>query len=200
MLKTSGHVKKYYKPCCTLYESFKDKKSQPTFEEFLKSVEKESQTFSDKDEQLVFKGDMLEILAEIFFKAFSNSPTVGLSDYTPIPLEEDYGVDGTGTNAAGTPCAVQVKYRDNPLESVRYSEIARTYTSGQIQLGLSLDKNDCIFVFTSAYDVTVSCKTVFDKKLRVLNRDIIAKEIDNNESFWNFAFNEIKDTLLPGKP
>jgi hypothetical protein len=80
---------------------------------------------------------------------------------------------------------------------VTYKELARTYTSGRIQLGLDLEGNDCIYVFTTAMGVNIQCQTVFKGMLRVLNREIIGREINNNASFWLLAFNEVKSTLLP---
>lgn len=207
MLKTAGHVKKYYKQCCSIYDVLKNQtnplydvleKQTNTFEFFLSEVNRFSNQISDSEEQNVFRGDMLEILAEIFFGAFASDPAVGLKDYVPVPLDKDYGVDGIGVNAAGTKCAVQVKYRKNPLDKITYSEVARTFTSGIMQLKLPLfEGQDNIFIFTSAYDVTVACKTVFENKIHVLNRDVIKNKIDNNVNFWNYAYEQIKDTLLP---
>lgn len=200
MLKTAGHVKKYYKECCVLFEDFKQREGKDaTLKEYMKTVMYQAKDLSDEDARNIFKGDMLEVLAEIFFKAFSNSPQVGLSDYNPVPLEEDYGVDGFGVNAAGKQCAVQIKYRANPKDSVLYSEMARTYTSATIQLKIHLEGADCLYVFTTAQDVTPACRTVFGKMLRVINREIISNEINNNVNFWNFAYEEIKNTLLGGE-
>lgn len=197
MLKTAGHVKKYYKPCCILYEEFKNRQGNNiTLKEFMKFVEKEAIGIEDDDQRMTFKGDMLEILAELFFKAFSNSPQVGLTEYEPVPLEKDYGVDGFGVNAAGKKCAVQIKYRSNPEDSVLYSEMARTYTSAIIQLNIPLEGDDCLYVFTTAFGVTVACETVFGKKLRVISKSIISNEINNNVSFWDMAYKEIEETLL----
>lgn len=200
MLKTAGHVKKYYKECCLLYEDFKQKEGKgSTLKEFMKTITNQSKEISDEEAKLVFKGDMLEILADIFFKAFANSPQVGLTEYNPVPLEEDYGVDGFGVNAAGKQCAVQIKYRANPKDSVLYAEMARTYTSAVIQLKIPLEGEDCLYVFTTADDVTPACRTVFGKMLRVINKEIISNEINNNVNFWNFAYEEIKNTLLGGE-
>lgn len=197
MLKTAGHVKKYYKPCCTLYEDFKNRQgTNATLKEFMKFIKKEALKITDDEESQVFKGDMLEILAEIFFKTFSNSPQVGLTNYEPVPLEKDYGVDGFGVNAAGKKCAVQIKYRSNPEDSVTYPELARTYTSAVIQLKIPLEGDDCLYVFTTAFGVTHPCETVFGKKLRVISKDIISNEINNNVSFWDVAYKEIEETLL----
>lgn len=196
MLKTSGHVKAYYKECAEIYEDFKQRNGvDAIFQGFIGKVEALSKNFPDTDAAYKFKGDMLEILAEIFFKAFSCSPTVGLSDYTPIPIEEDYGVDGKGINAAGKECVVQMKFRANPMELVKYEEMAKTYTSGRMQLKIPLEGDNCVYVFTTAIGVTIACQTVFGKSLRVISRDIIANEIDNNVNFWNFAYNEIENTL-----
>lgn len=197
MLKVAGHLKKHYKPVCLIFEDFKNRGAQgATLEEYMKAIEGHAVSYADEDEQNTFKGDMLEILAEIFFKAFENSPVVGLREYAPIPLEDDYGVDGKGINAIGKHCAVQSKYRSNPFELITYAEIARTYASGRIQLGLDLEGGDCIYVFTTAMGVNIQCQTVFKSMLRVLNKEVIGKEINNNISFWGYAFKEVAETLL----
>lgn len=197
MFKTAGHVAKHYKPCCIIFEDFKNRGgSNATIEEYVKAVEHHAAGIKDLDARMAFKGDMLEILAEMFFKAFANDPRVGLKDYEPVPIEEDYGVDGRGTNASGKQCAVQVKYRVNPLDFPTYAEIARTYASGRIQLGLDLQGDDCIFVFTTANAVSIACHAVFKKMIRVLDRRIIGTEINNNVSFWQLAYDEIEETLL----
>jgi hypothetical protein len=180
MLKTSGHVKAYYTECADLYEDFKQRKGvDTTFQVFINKVEALSKSFPDVDAGYKFKGDML----------------VGLSDYTPIPIEEDYGVDGKGINAAGTECVVQIKFRANPLDLVTYEEMAKTDTSGKRQLNIPLDGDNCVYVFTTANGVTIACQTVFGKALRVISKDIIANEIDNNVNFWNLAYTEIESTL-----
>ena len=199
MLKTVGHVKKHYKPCCTIFEDFMKRNGvNATFDAFLVEIDKWAVKITDPDQQDMFRGDMLEILAEMFFGAFPNDPAVGLTDYTPVPLPQDYGVDGVGKNAAGTDCAVQIKYRGNPTNLVTYPEIARTFTSAVLQMNLPLyNGQDSIFIFTSAYDVTVACKTVMGNKIHVLSRGIIQNKIDNNINFWNHAYKEISSTLLP---
>ena len=74
MLKTSGHVKTHYKECCLLYEDFKSRNGvDATLQAFIGSVEGFANAKSEED-KYAFKGDMLEILAEIFFKAFANDP------------------------------------------------------------------------------------------------------------------------------
>ena len=203
MLKTAGHVKKHYKACCTIFDVFNNRRGVGvTFEDYLVEIEKWASKIQDpnpviqQDKRNTFRGDMLEVLAEIFFGAFANDPAVGLTGYTPVPLPKDYGVDGVGNNAAGTDCAVQVKYRGDPTDLVTYAEIARTFTSAVLQMNLPLyNGSDNIFIFTSAYDVTVACKTVMGNKIHILNRGIIQNKIDNSVSFWEYAFNEVREVF-----
>lgn len=199
MLKTAGHVKKHYLPCCVIYEDFLGRGSNnSTLAEFMKAIESHASEIEDYNEQLAFKGDMLEIFADIFFKAFSADPAIGLVDYEPVPLEEDYGVDGFGVNAAGNKVPVQVKYRSNPKESVLYAEVARTYTSAKLQLKIPCEGKDSVYVFTTADDTTIACQTVFGEMCRVINRQLITHYVDYNENFWKAAYNEIEQTLLGG--
>lgn len=197
MMKTAGHVKKHYVTCCQIFEDFKNRNgNNATLSEYMKEVEEHTKKIEIPDEALTLKGDMLEILAELFFKAFANDPRIGLKDYEPVALEEDYGVDGFGINAAGVKVPVQVKYRSNPQDLVLYAEIARTYTSAMIQLKIPVQGKDSIYVFTTASGVTVACSTVFGDMLRIIHGDIIREQINNNISFWDMAFEEIKETLL----
>jgi hypothetical protein len=65
-----------------------------------------------------------------------------------------------------------------------------------VQLDIKVEGADSLYVFTTANDVTVACKTVFKDMLRVINGTIIRDQIDNNVSFWGVAYEEIKETLL----
>jgi len=163
-----------------------------SFREFKNIVEKIS---VNKIDPLKFKGDCLEIFAEIFFKAFSNDASFGLVDYTPIDIENDYGVDGVGYNADNRKVAVQVKYRSNPMDLVLYEEIAKTFTSGMKMLDLDLMHKQSVYVFTTAVGVTPSCQKVLGNSLVVINSDIISEQVDNNTNFWEFAFQEVYNYL-----
>lgn len=190
-----GKIIAYDKSCCIIYDDFFNRAGVlATLDEFKKKLEELALEYPE-DERNVFKGDMFETFAEIFFNAFPNDPRVGLTEYTPVRLEDDYGVDGYGVNAAGKQCAVQVKYRSNPLDSITYGELSKTYTSSMLYQWVPLSGDNCLYVFTTAYDVTPPNNTVFKKMIRVISHKIISQEIDNNVNFWKFAYNEIKDTL-----
>lgn len=134
-----------------------------------------------------FKGDMLEILGDIFFNIYSSDPAVGLIDYHSVPIDEDYGVDGIGVNVNGDQVAVQMKYKANPLIKIEYKEIARTYCAGREIHNLSLENNDTIIVFTTGNGMTSALQRVLRNKVRVIDRKIIAGFIDDNQNFWTQA-------------
>ena len=163
------------------------------FRDFINTIERDAPR--DQDEANKFKGDSLEIFAEIFFNSFENDPSVGLVDYLPIAIENDYGVDAVGYNADNRKVAVQVKYRSNPLELVKYEEISKTYTSGTLMLDLDLSHKQSLYVFTTSVGVTPACQKVFGNRLVVINLDIIKHYVDNNANFWGYAFQEVYNYL-----
>lgn len=162
-------------------------------EKFSKVIDNES----EEHPAYKFKGDMLEILGEIFFVILSADPAVGLINYRSIPIDEDYGVDGIGTNVNGDQVVVQMKYKANPLVKIEYKEISRTYNSGiEIHnIPLYLPKDNTIFIFTTGNGITPALRTVNKNKVRVIDRKIISGLIDNNKSFWLQAEELIMNTL-----
>jgi hypothetical protein len=152
-------------------------------------------SFRDDDERQQFKGDVLEVLSEVFFTRFCSDPRMGLTDYTPIDVTNDYGVDATGINANGDLAMVQVKYRGNPKDVVTYAEIARTFTAGVLRHKLDPTKDKTVFVFTTANDVSHQCKTVLGDKLVVVNRPFLKRTIDNNKNFWALCLADIQQYI-----
>lgn len=120
---------------------------------------------------------------------------VGLTDYTPIPLTEDYGVDAMGLNPNGHRAAVQVKFRGNPDDSVTYAELARTFTSGLIKHQLDLMQSSTLYVLTTARDVTPQARHVLGDRIVLIHLDVLKTKVDNNLNFWPFALREVEETL-----
>jgi len=183
----ANHATEYYNLFLDFHEN------GGTLKKFVERIEKLSEEirFYNEDERNKFKGDSLEILAEIFFMNFASDEAVGLRDYAPVPLDEDYGVDATGINANGHRSVVQVKYRANPLEMITYEDIAKTAINGIYNFQLDKDQIHNIFIFTTSNHLSVQCKTFFGERLVFINREIIRNKIDNNANFWDFAFKEI---------
>ena len=152
----------------------------------------------DMDAQNKFKGDMLEVFAEIFFALYHADPEFGLQhDYEPVDISDDFGVDSRATNVAGHKSVVQIKYRSNPDEVISYADIARTYTSALCQFHIEdVFKHDrTVFLFTNAGGVTGAFTTVMQRKTVILTMGFIASKVDNNDSFWKEAYQLIFRTL-----
>ena len=151
----------------------------------------------DIDAQNKFKGDMLEVFAEIFFAQFEVDPEFGLHDYIPVEIGDDFGVDARAINPSGHNSVVQVKYRSNPEDVISYADIARTYTSALCQFHIDdvYKHNNTVFLFTNAGGVTGAFTTVMQRKTVILTRSFIASKVDNNEAFWKESYQLIYRTL-----
>lgn len=144
-----------------------------------------------------FKGDMLEVLSEIFFNCFGADEAIGIKEYSPIELNSDFGVDAIGKNVNNHNCVVQIKYRKNVNNLIEYSDISKTYTSALLQLNIPdvYLHDHTIYLFTTASGVTGSFEKVMKNKVVIINRSIISTKIDNNKTFWEFASKEIGSSL-----
>lgn len=151
----------------------------------------------DDDTKNKFKGDMLEVFSEIFFKQFESDESLGITEYQPIEINDDYGVDARGINVNGKQSAIQVKYRSNPEDRISYADIARTFTSAVLQLHMKdvIDNDRTVFLFTNAGGVTGAFDTVMQKKTVIITRSIISTKVDNNVTFWQNAYDLIYKTL-----
>ena len=153
--------------------------------------------YTQKDEINVFKGDMLEFFAWMFFNAFKNDESLGLTDYKAVELDSDFGVDATGRNVNGRESVIQVKYRKNPTDLIAYADIARTFTSALCQLHINdvYTFNHTVFLFTTANGVSGAFDKVMGEKCVIVSRGIIATKIDNNVSFWTECYNKVFEML-----
>ena len=151
----------------------------------------------DEDARNKFKGDMLEVFSEIFFYQFQTDEALGITEYQPIEINDDYGVDARGINVNGKQTAIQVKYRSDPDARIKYDDIARTFTSAVLQLHMKdvIDNDRTVFLFTNAGGVTGAFDTVMQKKTVIITRAVIATKVDNNVTFWKNAFDMMWKTL-----
>ena len=176
-----------------LYDRWSQKTSHQTINEWINDVEVLANTMPDNDSSLKLRGDMLEVLSEIFFNAFQNDEAVGIKDYVPVAIDEDYGVDATGINPNGIKVAVQCKYKN--FEPVTYTELAKTFTSGLLILKCDLMQANSIYVFTTAVAFSSAVDKNLGSKVVKIDRNVISRKIDNNRTFWQFAYDEIFSTL-----
>lgn len=175
------------------YNRWSQKTSFQTINEWINDVESIASKIPDNDSSLKFRGDMLEVLSEIFFNSFENDEAVGIKEYSPISIDEDFGVDAVGINPNGTKVAVQCKYKN--FDPVTYSELAKTFTSGLLVLKCDLMEKNSIYVFTTAVTFTSAVDKNLGSKVVKIDRNIISRKIDNNRSFWLNAYNLIFEFL-----
>ena len=200
-LLTEIQVAKYMKECVAIYHPDTGVRTIDAFVRMVDDlsdayVENRGTPIEDHDKANSFKGDMFEVLGEIFFGEFGSDPKVGVKNYRVVPLVEDYGVDAIGTNVVGNEVAIQYKFRSNPSDAIEYSDIAKTYTAGRIRHHLPLDADDTIMVVTTCNSVNKHVKAVFGTKVRLISRDIMgANRIDNNVLFWIEAEQRVVATI-----
>lgn len=168
-----------------------------TFRQWNNEVIRLSYRIDDEDTRNKFKGDMLEVFAEIFFAQFQSDEAVGITEYTPIDINDDFGVDATGKNVNGHQSAIQVKFRSNPTELISYADIARTYTSALMQLHMNdvYEHDHTVYLFTNANGITGAFTKVMQNKCVIITKNEIKTKVDNNLTFWDNAYRMIFETL-----
>lgn len=145
---------------------------------------------------LKFRGDLFEIFAEIFFKINDADNRIGVFGYEPVQSHDDNGVDGTSKNINGINTTIQVKYRMNPMYSLKERDIKQFAFQSILKYGVDLNQDNNMVVFTNCQGLHwYTDSNVFQNKLRAINGDMISRMIDNNEGFWNSAKNLINETL-----
>ena len=161
------------------------------------SSPKQLEGFLYSNELNKFRGDMLEVFAEIFFTVFGADEGVGISSYEPMDIGSDFGVDAIGRNVNGHNVAIQVKYRSNPSDVICYADIARTFTSAALQLNMVdvIAHDHTIYLFTTANGVTGAFDKVMGRKCVIVDKAIIQHKVDNNKEFWLRAYDMMNETV-----
>ncbi len=188
--------------------SFLEILQKRTFGEFLSTIDEISDSaaeygYSDSEIEeetklgkYKFIGDLFEIFAEAFFIQFQSDNRVGVFDYKPVSADDDNGVDGFGKNINGLPCTIQVKYRGNPTYTLKERDIKQFPYQSVINYGVDWRAIGNMVVFTNCVGLHwYTDSKVFDKRIRVINGDMISQMIDNNEGFWNTFKNLISNSV-----
>lgn len=137
----------------------------------------------DIDARMAFRGDALEVLAEYLMKVMPTGHNAGLSDYLPVPLKEDFGVDAVGAKN-GVKVMVQCKFRSNRKDLVHYADLARTFTHGVLRFGMDPAARKNLWLVTTADDANHISKDILGKNLHVLGYGFLSKNLDGNQDFW----------------
>lgn len=166
---------------------------------WISRIENESRVHfpaSDQDdERNKFKGDQLEVFAEIFYRLYETDERFGLRNYIPSLSLSDYGVDGTGINVNKQVSAVQIKFRLNPTDMITYEDLAKTDADARRYHNIDTLKKASIHLFTTTNEVSYQAKNFFKDSLIILDRSYLASKLDGNHNFWNIAQQCVQYTL-----
>jgi hypothetical protein len=135
-------------------------------------------------------GDGMEVFVEGLIKLTENDNRIGISNYEPYPIQNDYGLDGVGDNIIGEKSVVQIKYRIDPtVWLTRNNDNLGAF----IEQGLILE--DVTFtgeaprhyIFTSAAGVARKTmeETWNNANIKVYGIGDIKKLIGGHTNFWN---------------
>jgi hypothetical protein len=148
----------------------------------------------DPEEHFTFRGDALELLTEFLMKSNSLANNQGVLNFKSVPLRDDFGVDATGTKN-GVNIVIQCKFKHNPLTTIRYSDLARTFAQGILKFKLDPAAKNNLWLVTTGQDANMIANEVFGSHLHVLNRNHLSRQVDGNTDFWN-AFLKSYDSSL----
>lgn len=137
-------------------------------------------------------GGLFECFHILFNRVFENDPEVGLKCYSVTTNSNDHGVDAVGINSNGIKVVCQDKFRNNVRDLITYGDISKTYTSGQIHFDIDTNKNYSIWLFTTGTPSHILTND-FGLRLKVIDRKLIARKIDNNHSFWEECWRLIQN-------
>jgi len=175
------------------------------FSQFTYRLEKYAELDTDRYPRDQFLGDGFEFFAELFFKHFKDSPTIGVHEYHPL-RGLDNGVDAYGINMNLKHCAFQIKYRSNGSQLLTAEDGLNSFMA---ESSIPVDKWGAIervdylrnkvaptlFIFTSAKGLHWYTETVkFRGLVKVFGRKEIKQYVDDNLGFWK-SINDIIDTL-----
>lgn len=172
--------------CPDIDKLFKDvtKMSQ-----FKSKLEKMSTKQTDRYPQHKFVGDGFEMFVEIFIKIFECDNRLGISEYTPITVGQDNGVDGYGVNINGEKCAIQVKFRGDTNKKLTATEdkldsfITESVLNEVYPVPGTSFKH---FVFTTAEDLHYyTDNEKFRNTVMCFGWSKFRQMTDNNLPFWN---------------
>lgn len=148
-----------------------------------------------------FRGDMLEIFAEFFFKVQPLDNRFGLKNYTPCDASEDFGCDGTGYNCKDKKCAVQIKYRANPMsrgdDQITYSMISNTVSDGLYRHKCHLFEPETIFLFTTASKNSLAhtIDEFYGNHMVYICKEQLESVVNGHETFWQEFYKMISDSV-----
>lgn len=172
-----------------------------TLDSLMKKIISESSNFQKYGliDSNKFKGDIFEIFAEIFFKINSGDNRIGICNYSPVSISEDYGVDGHGTGINGNPATVQIKFRSNKSDQLVQADIKQFPLKSHYDFQVKMEDSNNMIVFNTCSGLHYKTRDeMFNGKVREINYSHIKNFIDNNYCFW-ITLNQIIENTINTK-
>lgn len=184
MLKHS-FIKKYPHQVKSLFQGVT---SWNDFNKNLHSTAESLKLYYKYDDTL---GDGMEVFVEGLILLNENHLGVGISNYEPYPIQNDYGLDGVGYNSEGEKSVVQIKYRTNPtVWLTRNNDNLGAFIEQGMLIERVMDsdigKASRHYIFTSAAGVARKTleQTWNNANIKVFGIGDIKKLVDDNINFW----------------
>ena len=155
----------------------------------IRSISLISKKVKDPNIANVDKGNVFEIFGEFFIKELGKHNDIGIVDYEPAQVLEDYGVDGVGIGLDAKPATTQMKFRSNPNRENTYEEASKFMVQSEYDYGVEALKN-MLFISTAFKMNQHALKMYTAKGGRFLGLRQFYRIIgSNNIPFWT-AFKE----------
>jgi predicted helicase len=185
----------------SLFENFDDPDKAKLWV-WKKRLVEQSEQNPDQWEPYKYRGEGFEAFVEAFVKLMGTHPNIGITDYSPVPGDQDYGVDGLGTGANGKPAAVQAKFRSNTSSKLTSEDHISNFVSNAVlehdvpkELPES-DKFRNFLIVTTAEGTHYEIENnMYVNKVRTLGYDELKRFVDHNLAFWQ-KFKQLGDELI----
>lgn len=145
-----------------------------------------------------FKGDALELFVEFFIKTNEADNRVGIYNYAPIDVTDDYGVDGHGIGENQQPATVQVKFRAGDyILNANDDHLTNFLFWSQNKFKVRIEDTKNMLLITTGLKVADTIlQDMFMGKIRVLNREALRIMLDNRPEWWIRFYDAVKASRI----
>ena len=161
-------------------------------------MEKLAELYAAGDEDLrnEYKGGALELFSEWLIKSMGMDKRVGIVNYQCVEEDDDIGVDGCGIGLNGEPATVQIKYRQaNYVLSANNDHLSNFTSASFMKYGVDPTSTNMLIITTAKEVHWFTDQRMFQKQVRVLNREKLRVLIDDSKVFWKGFFDAWQSSL-----
>jgi hypothetical protein len=173
--------------------------------QFKRKLENQATLDTDRYEFDKYIGDGFEFLVELIIKLSPTDNRIGITQYRPVPNNQDNGVDGYGLNLLGKKCAIQVKYRvdTSKLLTAKEDNLNSFLVEALLNDDIIPEQKEKIknhYLFTTAKGLHYyTDDTKFRNSVKCFGYQELREILDNNIHFWNACMDIIEENLAAKK-